>query len=98
MNEETKTTECQHECFCKKRFKDILVIAIGSFVGVYCALNLFCALHKPPFPPYPMMMNPHGAMYAHPGAFKHHHHFGVPGKFKGDFKAQKPVENEENRE
>ena len=94
--EETKNTECQQECFCKKRFKDALVIAIGSFVGVYCALSLFAALHRPHFP-CPMMMHHHGMMYGQMGGFKHHPFPGkfAPDKFKGGFEQPKPVENKE---
>ena len=96
MNEETKNTECEKECFCKKRFKDVLVIAIGSFVGVYCALSLFSALHRPNFSnvPCPMMMK-HGPMYGQFGGFKHRHSWQRDG-FKGDFvppAPQKPIEN-----
>ncbi len=46
----------EHDCICKsKGFRKFLVVALGSFVGVFCALCLFCALHKPP-----MMMGPYG--------------------------------------
>ena len=55
MSEENSSKE---ECLCKrKEFKGFLVVAFGSFVGVFCALSLFCALHKPAMPPmlYPQM-------------------------------------------
>ena len=99
MTEEVKNEEIKQECFCKKRAKDVLVIALGSFVGVYCALSLFCALHKPTFPNYPMfnpMMNkmmPYGRM--------HHHKFPPangkfnPEQFRGGFDKAKPAENTE---
>lgn len=53
MAEENKT-EIQTEtcnCICKtKGFRNFIVVATGSFVGVFCALSLFAALHKPPMP------------------------------------------------
>ena len=55
MSDEVKvTTETkeEHKCFCQsKGFRKFLVIALGTFVGVYSALCLFAALHKPPMPP-----------------------------------------------
>lgn len=96
MTDESKNVEVQHECFCRKRVKDIVAIAVGSFIGVYCALSLFTALHRPPCP---MMMNPY--MMHHPmmyhqmqpdfppiGKFKH-------GKHKFDFNKVKSEENKE---
>ena len=52
-NVEVKEEKCN--CFChSKEFKKFLLIATGSFVGVFFALSLFAALHKPPMPaPYP---------------------------------------------
>lgn len=43
-------------CFChSKGFRKFLVVAAGTFVGVYLALSLFAAIHKPPMPvPMPM--------------------------------------------
>ena len=100
MTEEVKNVEKQSECYCRKRAKDILTIAIGSFVGVYCALSLFAALHKPHFPKYPVMG---GGMYQHrmmPGHMGHHGFAPRgekmrPDKFKKDFEAPKAVENKE---
>ena len=91
MNEEIKSAECNQECFCKKRFKDALVIAIGSFVGVYCALSLFAALHKPSYP----MMNPNRAMYHQYGGFHHHHQFGMPHKAFPKHELPKPEEKKD---
>ena len=55
MSEEIKKESKEKECFCRSElFQRTLAVAIGSFVGVYCALNLFCALHRPP-----MMMHHH---------------------------------------
>lgn len=61
-NEEIKQ-EIQHECFCRKRLKDVFVIALGSFIGVYCALSLFSAIHRPRFNPPPMYQ--YGMQYHH---------------------------------
>jgi hypothetical protein len=60
MSDETKNVEVREEKECKcichsKSFRKFLVIALGSFVGVYCALSLFAALHRPPMmPPAPI--------------------------------------------
>ena len=52
MSEENKIVEVKQECFCQsKGFRKFLTTALGTFVGVYCALSLFAALHKPPMPP-----------------------------------------------
>lgn len=51
MNQEIKE-EKRCNCICHSEgFKDFLKIALGSFIGVFCALTLFAALHKPPMPP-----------------------------------------------
>ena len=60
-NVEVREEKCN--CFChSKGFRKFLVVALGSFVGVFCALSLFAALHKPPVPaPMPFggpMMRP----------------------------------------
>ena len=48
-NENERIEEVKHECLCQnKGFRNFLVIATGTFVGVFCALSLFAALHKPP--------------------------------------------------
>jgi hypothetical protein len=50
IREEQKGTE-ECKCICQsKAFRKFLVIALGSFVGVFCALSLFAALHRPPMP------------------------------------------------
>ena len=87
MSDEIKITnnnghdENNHEhdekCFCKsKGFKKFLTIALGTFVGVYCALCLFSALHKPP-----MIMGPQGgfggAPIARPCPCKTMHHYHI---------------------
>lgn len=49
---ELKEENCK--CFCQSEwFKKFLTKALAVFVGVYCALSLFAALHKPPMPPCP---------------------------------------------
>ena len=74
MTEEIKVTEVKNECFCKsKGFKKFLTTALGTFVGVFCALSLFAALHKPPMPPCPFkgpMMRPAMQCPYHYGHFK----------------------------
>ena len=83
MSEEIKTEE--KTCFCQnKYFKKFLVIAIGSFTGVYLALSLFAATHKPCF------------KHHHPHKFHagYHHMYDNPkgphGNFQGDFNAPQP--------
>ena len=57
MTEEIKNVDVKEEkcnCICQsKGFRKFLIVAGGTFVGVFCALSLFAALHKPP-----MMMHP----------------------------------------
>lgn len=77
MIEENKNLEVKNECFCQSKwFKKFLATALGTFVGVFCALSLFAALHKPPMPLVPFgygkMMRP--PMHCHHN-FKHHKHF-----------------------
>ena len=68
MTEENKIVEEEQcRCFCKsKGFRKFLVVATGTFVGVFLALSLFAALHKPPMPApmpcpcgYQQMAKPH---------------------------------------
>ena len=69
MTEEIKETEIKEECFCKsKGFRKFLIVAGGSFVGVFCAISLFAALNKPPMPPVPM-----GPMPPMAGGYGHHY-------------------------
>ena len=73
---ETKTCLCQSEWFRKFLLKTLAV-----FVGTFCALSLFSALHKPKMPPCPygkMMMRPpihHMHHYRGPAKFEHHRQF-----------------------
>lgn len=90
-NEEKLTVEKQEcKCFCHSEgFRKFLVTAIGTFVGVYCALSLFAALHKPP------MMMP--CRFNHQGSgfpckmIKHHpdgmrfHNFNKPDRTAAPF-------------
>ena len=72
MSEEIKITT-EKECFCQsKGFRKFLVVSLGSFVGVFCALSLFCALHKPPMPMNPYAFPMHPKM--HHGMMKHQDH------------------------
>lgn len=51
MSEENNVNEVKCNCFChSKGFRKFLVVAAGTFVGVYCALSLFMAIHKSPMP------------------------------------------------
>ena len=56
MGEEIKKEiqeEIRKECFCKSElFQRTLAVTVGSFIGVFCAMNLFFALHKPPMMPH----------------------------------------------
>ena len=91
MTEENKieTVEVKRECFCQsKGFRKFLVTALGTFVGVFCALSLFAALHKPPMPHCPFakgpMMRP--AMHCH-------HHYGHHRMHKGEFYHKKMMKD-----
>ena len=73
MTEENKIEIKQEtcKCFCQSEwFKKFLTKTLAVFVGVFSALSLFAALHKPPMPPSPYgyrtMMRP--PMHCH-------HHF-----------------------
>ena len=81
MSEEEK---CETKCFCQsKAFRKFLVIALGTFVGVYAALSLFAATHRPPMmSPCPMGFGAPAPVMAPSPFHKHHHHFGK--EFKGD--------------
>ena len=88
MTEEINVTEEKEcKCFCKsKEFKNFLTIALGTFVGVYAALSLFAAVHRPP------MMPPcaRGFGYGNPAPFVMPAHFKHPHQhFNKDFKCEK---------
>ncbi len=88
MNEEFENKE-HCNCFCNsKGFRKFLIVALGSFVGVFCALSLFCALHRPP-----MMVPSHCHCHSchchcnhgfHHPKFQKHHKFNKIDKFKKD--------------
>lgn len=53
QNFEVKEEKCN--CLCKSEyFRKFLIVTFGSFFGVFFALTLFAALHRPPVPPMPM--------------------------------------------
>lgn len=89
MTEENKIVEVKKECLCQSKwFKEFITKTLAVFVGAFCALSLFAALHKPPMPPCPFG---HGPMMR-PGMHCHHHFYkhakcGHHKKFeKRDFK------------
>lgn len=111
MSEEIKNNENEKEtCLCKnKAFRKFVLIATGTFVGVFCALSLFAALHKPPImPPAPFgdpMMQPRPCHCQHykQRDFREHRiergdkdfRDGCHNKqFKGDFHKQPPQKAE----
>jgi hypothetical protein len=91
MSDENKTVE-QNECkcFCRSEgFRKFLIVALGSFVGVYCALSLFFAIHKPPMPmpiPVPVQTQMGGCPYVQM------HHFRKFEKPEG-FNFEKQMQN-----
>ena len=96
MTEEVKNAEVKQECFCKKRLNDVIVVALGTFIGVYCALNLFTALHRPNIP-CPMMgygMHPGMMMHNQMGRFQKPpiRQTFAPEHFKAKFAKEKPAE------
>ena len=80
----TKETECK--CFCKSEgFRNFLITALGTFAGVYMALSLFTAIHKPPMPCRHFMP----PMMHMQGQFRPHKHFnGIDKKFYKEFKGE----------
>ena len=81
--------ELKNECFCKSIwFKEFLIKTIAVFVGVYCALSLFTALHKPPMLPCPFAKHPMMRPAVHC-----HHHFHGQKRFNGDYKYRKDLNN-----
>ena len=101
MIKETKKEECN--CFCKSEgFRNFIVVATGTFVGVFCAISLFAALHKPP---KMIPMNPHFAqpyviqhvqgcpiqeMHKFHHGMKPHHKFDGPRHHHHDFGEHRP--------
>lgn len=83
MSNEEKITQNQEcDCICKnKYFKLGLTVAISSFIGLYCAMSLFFAIHKPPMPPCPCAHNGF-----HRPAFEYQMKFDKDRGCKKDFK------------
>lgn len=93
QNFEVKEEKCN--CIChSKEFKKFLVIALGSFVGVFCALSLFAALHRPPAPmPY------RGGHEMRPPIYRHCHcdrHMPPRGEFRPPVEHRAPINPEKN--
>lgn len=88
MSEENKIEVKEETCNCickSKGFRNFVVVATGSFVGVFCALSLFAALHKPPMP-----MPCHPAIYGMRAPLTQPHHFTKHHKGpRGDFHKMK---------
>ena len=92
MTEENKieVTEVKKECLCQSKwFRKFLTTALGTFVGVFCALSLFAALHKPPMPPCPFVKGPmmRPAMHCH-------HHFNHHRGHRCDFHHKKMMKQQ----
>ena len=90
--EEKEKCETKDHCKCFVHcecFQKFLIVTFGSFIGVFFALTLFAASHKPPMPcPFKQMQPP-------PMEFKHQQ---MPPKHHGHFHhnvppmdVQKPV-------
>ena len=90
-------------CIChSKGFRKFVVIALGTFVGVFCALSLFAALHKPPMI-MPCPCGCHGRMMPPPPMIQHRQfedwenvnrenfHKKFPPRFEGKAPIAKPV-------
>ena len=79
MTDENKNVVKEEEkCFCKSEgFQKFIIVATGSFVGVFLALSLFTALQRPPMPPmHPQIpMAPIHRPLPQP---MHHHFKGEP--------------------
>lgn len=82
-NEEEKKCCCVCKFFKTEAFQKFLIVALGTFLGMFCAMSLFFALHKPP------MMH-HGHHFRDGGANMERpmgqHHFKEHKNFdKGEF-------------
>ena len=91
MTDENKNVvEVKTECFCQSIwFKKFLTKTLAVFVGVFAALSLFAALHKPPMPPCPFA---HGSMMR-PAMHCQHHHFNHHKAPRGDFHYKKMMKD-----
>ena len=101
MTEEIKNEE-ETKCCCVCKFikcefcQKFLIVALGTFVGMFCAMSLFFALHKPPMMPPGAHFDFGGPQMEHaqwkPHHFKGHKKWG--GKFmpRPDFDKQPPAD------
>ena len=78
-NVEKKECPCKICAACKEVGKKVLVIALGTFIGVYGSLSLFAVTHKPKFKKFNAPMH---YQMPHHG----HHHMMGHKHFNGDFK------------
>ena len=86
---ETKETKCPCQLLVSEGFKKFLIVASGTFVGVYLAISLFALAHKPPMPPmaHHHFMPPCQHVQGH---FKHHKDFNrIDKKFHKEFRGNK---------
>ena len=91
-NEEIKEIKENNESKCNccelcKTCKKVLTIALGTFIGFYCATSLFFALHKPP------MMH-HSHKFRKPPCGMEQG-FEQRGQFRGKFKGEMPFRPEQ---
>lgn len=75
---------CKICAACKEIGKKVLVIALGTFIGVYGSLSLFAATHKPKFKKFNVPMHYQMPYHGHHHMMKGHKHFN--DNFKGDCK------------
>ena len=91
-NEEKKSS------YLSEEFKKFIIVATGSFVGVFFALCLFAALHKPPIPPMPMRFVPiHQQQMHHFGRRPMPHHLKGEPRHHEMHKIHKHLGPEDNR-
>ena len=85
MSEENKNVVIEtKKCFCESLlFKEFITKTLAVFVGVFCALSLFSALHRPKMPPCPCIK-----MMKRPPIHHMYHHRG-PAKFEKYTRMQK---------
>ena len=84
MSDEVKIEEKECKCFCRSEgVKKFVIVALGTFVGVYGALSLFVAMHKPPCMRKGFHMHP---PIGHMQDFR--------GPVPGTFRVQKPMRPE----
>ena len=76
MSEELNTIH-EEKCFCKSEFfKRFASVALGTFVGGFCAISLFASLNKPPM--MPMMPMMHHSIHSHHMMMHHKHNCKCP--------------------